>query len=81
MTIIETMKERIRDKLSAPFTHISSNVLLSREDSEYIVENGQVGADEVAARLQSEQGVEVKITTQGVYDTDIHSLNWGGPRF
>lgn len=80
MIILEAMKDRIRDKLATPFTLVSSNVLLLKEDSEYIAANGQAAAAEVAARLQAEQGAEVKITAQGVPDNDIHSLNWGGPR-
>jgi hypothetical protein len=81
MSLIDEIGERIRSKLpSAPTIEISSNVLLSKEERDHIRENGQEAADEIAAKLQEARGFEVKIRVEGVRDTDVHALNWSGPR-
>lgn len=57
---------------------ISSNVLLSREDSASIAQAGGDASIAVQERLQSSSDRKVNIEVIDVYDADIHSLCWAG---
>lgn len=63
-----------RTETSAPYRIVSSNVLLSREDSELIANTGVDAIAAVRDRLQVEFDRPVKIEVNEVFDADAHSL-------
>lgn len=81
MSLIESDHEmgRMIPVGEAPAIVITSNVILSTQDSDRILAEGQTAIDEIAARIQEKIGREVKISMSKSYDTDAHSVNWGGP--
>lgn len=62
----------------SPYRIISSNVLLSRENSASIAKAGVDASIEVRERLQFASDRKVIIEVTDVYDADIHSLCWAG---
>nr|WP_250807359.1 hypothetical protein [Neorhizobium tomejilense] len=80
MTEKPAFRDRVAQAAAAPFTRITSNVLLSSADSDYIRENGREGAEVVARRLNAMGGTEVKIEVEGIWDNDDQTLAWSGPR-
>lgn len=63
----------------APAIVITSNVILSSQDSDRVRTEGQTAIDEIAARIQERIVREVKISMSKSYDTDAGNMNWGGP--